>query len=131
MIASNTRDPASIIANIQAQTQATLFCEREILRLVGKYGRDTVETGLAAVQDYVERSAHQRIAALPDGEWETVDFIDRDPAGGEGMIPIRIKMTIKGDRAIYDFTGSHPTIGSVSNSAFGANVSPVRRVAMT
>ncbi len=116
LIASNTRDPASIIGDIQAQTQATQVCEREILRLVGKYGRDTVETGLAAVQDYVERSARQRIAALPDGEWETVDFIDRDPAGGEGMIPIRIKMTIKGDKAIYDFTGSHPTIGSIYNS---------------
>ncbi|WP_163363851.1 hydantoinase B/oxoprolinase family protein, partial [Enterobacter cloacae] len=51
--------------------------------------------------------------------------IDRDPAGGEGMIPIRIKMTIKGDRAIYDFTGSHPTIGSIYNSAFGATFSAV------
>ena len=37
--------------------------ESEILRLVNKYGRDTVETGLAAVQDYVERSVRQRIAA--------------------------------------------------------------------
>src|SRR6266568_293823 len=125
LIASNTRDPASIIGDIQAQTQATQVCEREILRLVNKYGRDTVETGLAAVQDYVERSVRQRIASLPDGEWETVDFIDRDPTGGEGMIPIRIKMTIKGDRAIYDFTGSHPTIGSIYNSAFGATFSAV------
>ncbi len=96
-----------------------------ILRLVGKYGRTTVETGLAAVQDYVERSARLRIAALPDGEWETVDYIDRDPAGGEGMIPIRIKMTIRGDKVIYDFTGSHPTIGSIYNSAFGATFSAV------
>ncbi len=125
LIASNTRDPASIIGDIQAQAQATAVCEREILRLVGKYGRETVETGLSAVQDYVERSARARIAALPDGEWETVDFIDRDPAGGEGMIPIRIKLTIKGDKAIYDFTGSHPVIGSIYNSAFGTTFSAV------
>ena len=46
LIASNTRDPASIIGDIQAQAQATQVCEREILRLVDKYGRDTVETGL-------------------------------------------------------------------------------------
>lgn len=125
LIASNTRDPTSIIGDIQAQAAATQVCEREILRLVGKYGRDTVETGLAAVQDYVERSVRQRIAALPDGSWETVDFIDRDPAGGEGMIPIRIKLTIKGDKAYYDFTGSHPTIGTIYNSAFGATFSAV------
>ncbi len=125
LIASNTRDPASIIGDIHAQAQATQVCEREILRLVGKYGRDTVETGLSEVQDYVERAVRQRIAALPDGEWETVDFIDRDPGGGEGMIPIRIKMTIKGDKAIYDFTGSHPVIGTIYNSAFGTTFSAV------
>ncbi|MBO0663115.1 hydantoinase B/oxoprolinase family protein [Jiella sp. MQZ9-1] len=125
LIAHNTRDPASIIGDMQAQAEATRVCEREIHRLVGKYGRETITTGLGAVQDYVERAVRQRIAALPDGEWETVDFIDRDPAGGEGMIPIKIKMTIKGDKVIYDFTGSHPVIGSIYNSAFGTTFSGV------
>ena len=125
LIAANTRDPASIIGDIHAQAQATQVCEREILRLVGKYGRETVETGLSEVQDYVERAMRQRLAALPDGDWETQDFIDRDPAGSEGLIPIKVKLTIKGDKAIYDFTGSHPTIGSIYNSAFGATFSAV------
>lgn len=125
LIANNTRDPASIIGDIHAQAEATAVCEREILRLVGKYGRETVETGLGAVQDYVERAMRQRIAALPDGVWETQDFIDRDPAGGEGLIPIRVKLTIKGDKVIYDFTGSHPTISSIYNSAAGATFSAV------
>jgi len=125
LIAANTRDPASIIGDIHAQAQATQVCEREILRLVGKYGRETVETGLSEVQDYVERAMRQRLAALPDGVWETQDFIDRDPAGSEGLIPIKVKLTIKGEKAIYDFTGSHPTIGSIYNSAFGTTFSAV------
>jgi N-methylhydantoinase B len=125
LIASNTRDPVSIIGDIHAQAQATLVCEREILRLVDKYGQHTVTTGLSEVQDYVERAMRQRIAALPDGEWETQDFIDRDPTGEEGLIPIKVKVTIKGDKVIYDFTGSHPTIGSIYNSAFGATFSAV------
>jgi N-methylhydantoinase B len=125
LIASNTRDPASIIGDMQAQAEATQVAARDVLRLVGKYGKATVVAGMAAVQDYVERSARQRIAALPDGTWETVDYIDRDVSGGEGMIPIRVKMTIDGDRVIYDFTGSHPCIGSIYNSAFGATFSGV------
>jgi len=125
LIAANTRDPASIIGDIHAQAQATQVCEREILRLVGKYGRETVETGLSEVQDYVERAMRQRLAALPDGVWETQDFIDRDPAGSEGLIPIKVKLTIMGEKAIYDFTGSHPTIGSIYNSAFGTTFSAV------
>jgi N-methylhydantoinase B len=125
LIAANTRDPASIIGDIHAQAQATQVCEREILRLVGKYGRETVETGLSEVQDYVERAMRQRLAALPDGVWETQDFIDRDSAGSEGLIPIKVKLTIKGEKAIYDFTGSHPTINSIYNSAFGTTFSAV------
>ncbi|MEM7442828.1 MAG: hydantoinase B/oxoprolinase family protein [Pseudomonadota bacterium] len=125
MIAANTRDPNSIIGDMHSQERATAVAEREILRLVKKYGRDQVTQGMAAVQDYVERSARQRIAALPDGTWETVDYIDRDPGGGEGMIPIKIKMTIKGDRIEYDFEGSHPTIASIYNSGHGATFSAV------
>jgi N-methylhydantoinase B len=123
MIASNTRDPASLIGDMHAQAEATNVAAREVLRLVNKYGKDVVVAGMAAVQDYVERTVRQRLAALPDGSWETMDYIDRDVSGGEGMIPIRVKTTIAGDKVIYDFTGSHPTIGSIYNSAFGATFS--------
>ncbi len=125
LIAANTRDPASIIGDMQSQAAATAVAERELLRLVGKYGRETVVAGFADVQDYVERAMRQRLAALPDGEWSTVDYIDRDASRGEGMIPIHVKLTISGDRARYDFTGSHPCIGSLYNSAFGGTFSAV------
>lgn len=125
LIASNTRDPASIIGDMEAQAEATNVACREVLRLVEKYGKDAVVSGMAAVQDFVERSVRQRVAALPDGEWETVDYIDRDPSSGEGMIPIRTKVTIKDDTVEYDFTGSHPCIGSIYNSAFGSTFSAV------
>ena len=62
---------------------------------------------------------------LPDGTWENVDYIDRDPALGEGMIPIKVKLTIKGDEVTYDFTGSHDTISTLYNSAFGGTFSAV------
>tara|TARA_Y100000588_G_scaffold45129_1_gene42685 strand:- start:280 stop:2277 length:1998 start_codon:yes stop_codon:yes gene_type:complete len=125
MIAANTRDPSSVIGDMQAQIEATRVAEREILRLVDKYGKDTVVTGFKEVQDYVEQATRQRILDLPDGNWETVDYIDRDPALGEGLIPIHVKLTIKGDEVIYDFTGSHDCISTLYNSAFGATFSGV------
>jgi N-methylhydantoinase B len=125
MIAANTRDPASIIGDMQAQAQATRVAEREILRLVDKYGKDTIVTGFKEVQDYVEAATRHRIAELPDGTWQTEDYIDRDPALEEGLIPIKVKLTIKGDEVTYDFTGSHPTISTLYNSAFGATFSAV------
>ena len=125
MIAANTRDPGSIIGDMMAQSEATRVAERELLRLVAKYGCDTVVAGFAAVQDYVEHATRQRIAALPDGTWESVDYVDRDPGAGEGLIPVRVKLIIKGDEVTYDFSGSHGTIATLYNSAFGGTFSAV------
>ncbi len=56
-------------------------------------------TAFGEVQDYVERltrSAHRR--RCPTATWETEDYIDFDPAGGEGLVPIKVKLTIEGDQ---------------------------------
>ena len=125
MIVSNTRAPSDAEGDLHAQAESTRVAEREILRLVEKYGRDTVVTAFSEVQDYVERLTRQRVAELPDGTWETEDYMDLDPSGEEGLIPIRVKLTIEGDQIHYDLTGSHPVVGSFLNSAFGTTFSGV------
>src|SRR5204863_5351803 len=97
LIVSNTRVPADAEGDLHAQASATKVAEGEILRLVDKYGIDTVTTAFQEVQNYVERMTRQRVAELPDGTWETEDYIDYDPSKGEGLIPVKVKMTIEGD----------------------------------
>jgi N-methylhydantoinase B len=125
MITSNTRVPSDAEGDLQAQSEATRVAETEILRLVEKYGIDTILTAFQEVQDYVERLTRQRIAELPDGTWETEDYIDYDPSIGEGLIPVKVKMTIEGDQLSYDLTGSHAAIGSFINAGFGSAFSGV------
>ncbi|RKZ12853.1 hydantoinase B/oxoprolinase family protein [bacterium] len=126
LIAASTRDPASVIGDIHSQSEATKVAEREMLRLVDKYGVQTVVAAMREVQDYVERATRQRISELPDGTWESVDYIDVDPQGNQDkLIPIKLKLTIEGDSLVYDFTGSHETIASLYNSAFGATFSAI------
>jgi N-methylhydantoinase B len=125
LIVHNTRSPAANMGDMRAQAEATGVCEREILRLVDKYGKGTVVTAFDEVQNYVERLARKRIAELPDGEWEAVDYIDYDPAHGEGLIPIKVKMRIEGDQIHYDLSESAPAVASFLNSGFGASFSGV------
>ena len=125
MIVSNTRAPSDAEGDLHAQAEATRVAEREILRLIDKYGRETVITAFSEVQDYVERLTRQRVAELPDGTWETEDYMDYDPSVGEGMIPIKVKLTIEGDQIHYDLSGSHPTVGSFLNSCYGTTFSGV------
>jgi N-methylhydantoinase B len=125
MFASNTRAPDMIIGDLQAQAEATRVAEREILRLVEKYGKPTIMTAFREVQDYVEILTRRRIAEMPDGVWETEDYIDYDPAIGDGLIPIKVKMTIEGDQLSYDLSGSHPAVGTFLNAGFGSAFSGV------
>lgn len=120
LIAHNTRAPNDIIGDLQAQSEACRLAEREIQRLCDKYGVETIKKSFAEVQDYVEDMTRQRISELPDGVWETTDYIDVDPDEGEGLVPIKVKMTIDGDRVHYDLAGSHPkTVGSFLNCCYG------------
>src|SRR4051812_21643090 len=54
LIMSNTRAPGATEGDLHSQIGATRIAETELLRLVEKYGRDTVVTAMAEVQDYVE-----------------------------------------------------------------------------
>ncbi len=126
LIASNTRAPADIIGDMEAQSEATRLAEQEICRLVEKYGLDTIKKSFNAVQDYVEVLTRKRISELADGVWETEDYIDVDPGAGEGLVPIRIRMTKSGDQVHYDLSKSHPkSIRSFLNSCFGGTFAAI------
>ncbi|GAB4269803.1 MAG: hydantoinase B/oxoprolinase family protein [Deferrisomatales bacterium] len=125
MLAANMRIPEDRLGDLRAQNEATRVGERELLRLVEKYGKDAVLQAFEECQDYVERVARARIRELPKGTWETVDYLDQDPDAGEGLIPIRVRMTIDDDGIQYDLEGSHRHIGCFLNSAEGASMSAI------
>lgn len=123
LLVANTRAPFVAMGDLHAQSEATVACEREILRLVEKYGKQAVVQAMAGVQDYVEKIVRRRLAALPDGTWETRDHFDADPGAEEGLVPVNIKMTISGDMVKYDLNGSAPAVKSFLNAGYGSTFS--------
>ncbi len=125
MIASNVRMPEDTLGDMRAQTEATRIGEERLFELIDKYGLDTVVTAFQESQNYVERIMRRRISELPDGTWETEDYIDQDPNAEEGLVRIAVKMTIDGDEVHYDLSGSDPYTGSFLNGSFGSSFSAV------
>ncbi len=119
LVASNTRAPADVIGDCHAQVEATLVAQQELFRLIERYDTATVVAAFGAVQDYVERLTRARIAELPDGTWQTTDFIDFDPAREEGLVAVELRLTIDGDEIQYDLSGSDPAIASFLNAGAG------------
>lgn len=125
LLVSNTRAPDQAMGDLYAQSEATAVCEREVLRLVDKYSKTTVVKAMQETQDYVERTVVKSLEGLPRGEWETVDYLDFDPAAGEGLVPIRIKLTLDGEGIHYDLTGSAPAVATFLNSGYGTTHSAI------
>ncbi|MFC5627472.1 hydantoinase B/oxoprolinase family protein [Aliibacillus thermotolerans] len=123
LLVSNMRVPKERLGDLRSQSEATKVAENELLRLVEKYGIDTVLTAFKESQNYVERLTRARLKELPNGTWETTDYIDMDPELGDGLIPIHVKMTIDDDHIYYDLNGTHPTISCFLNSTLGASLS--------
>lgn len=125
LLVSNTRAPRQAMGDLHAQSEATAVCEREVLRLVDKYSKTTVVAAMQETQDYVERIVLRRLESLPQGMWETTDYIDFDPGKGEGLVPIKIKLTLDGKGIHYDLTGSAPAVETFLNSGYGTTHSAI------
>ncbi|WP_237232996.1 hydantoinase B/oxoprolinase family protein [Rothia nasisuis] len=125
LLVANTRAPEQALGDLHAQSEATAVCERELHRLVAKYGTDTVVTAMQETQDYVERTVRRRLVDLPKGTWQTVDYLDLDPGKPEGLVPINIKLTLDGQGIHYDLEGSADAVETFLNSGYGTTFSAI------
>jgi N-methylhydantoinase B len=116
LILRNVRFPQMLRGDLEAQRSACLIGERGIHRLVERYGVETVTGAMAALLDYSERIVREEIRAMPDGVYEFTDYVDEDGMDPD-PVPIRLKLGIRGDRVIADFSESARQVrGSINCS---------------
>lgn len=115
LIRKNVRLPDLVVGDLEAQLATCALGERELLRLVDKYGVEMLEHFLAEFLDYGERLTRKTIATWPDGAYTFTDHIDGD-GFDETPIPIKATITVAGDHLSVDFTGSAPQVRGAINS---------------
>lgn len=116
IILRNVRFPGMLQGDLEAQRSACLIGERQMQRMIERYGAHTVVNGMQSLLDYSERLCREEILKMPEGTYDFVDYIDEDGMDPD-PIPIRLKLTIRGDRVIADFSESAPQVrGSLNCS---------------
>ena len=98
VIAKNTRQPVQVLGDLRAQVAACRAGEQGITEIVRRYGSDTVHAYTDELQSLGERLMRAEIAALPDGEYSFVDWID---GVGDDPEPLRIEVA-RADRGRGD-----------------------------
>ncbi|HEV7260797.1 MAG TPA: hydantoinase B/oxoprolinase family protein [Bosea sp. (in: a-proteobacteria)] len=116
----NVRKPHLNMGDLKALAGALNTGERKILAMVKKFGAKGFMDGLDGLMDYAEHQAREVLRSMPDGEYFFSDYADEDGVDGNPC-RLALKLTIKGDEAILDFTGSDPQLGSSLNVPTGSD----------
>jgi N-methylhydantoinase B len=105
LILTNVRTPREREGDLTAQIAACRIGERRLLGLVKKYGGSEVIAYGCHLLDYSAKMMAATIAAIPDGVYRAVDFLDDDGVTAEPQ-RIAVAIRIRGQSAEVDFTGS-------------------------
>ena len=73
--------------------------------------------GAARLIDYSERRLRAEIAELPDGKYPAEMMVEDDGVSADPF-SVRVKVVVRGDEVIADFTGSSPQVRGPMNCTF-------------
>ena len=118
ILLTNVRVPEQNLGDLKALLGATATGERRVRAMIERFGVARFRDGLADLMDYAEAQARSVLASIPDGDYEFNDYCDEDLPGGE-PVRLALKLSIRGDSAILDFTGTDPQVAASLNVPTG------------
>src|SRR5690606_18896429 len=124
IICSNIRVADQRIGDIRAQAAALQVGEERLAAVLDRYGDETVTEAIAELRRRAAEQMRAKIAAIPDGIYEGMAFIDSD---GVVDAPLTIALAVqkKGDTLTFDFAGSSPPCAGPMNSVIATTLSSV------
>jgi N-methylhydantoinase B len=124
LILANVRSNKERQADFEAQIGSLKTGEARLLEIVARRGAKEASQYAAHLISYSSRMMRHAIAAIPDGSFEAEDALDDDGIS-ESEISVRVRITIKADRALVDFSGSAPQVAGAVNAVEAITVSAV------
>ena len=115
LLTANVRDPEACEGDLLGQIAATRAGEKRIVELCRQHGTDMFLATLSRLHDLSEIEMRDAIRGLPDGVYEGEDFLDDGDVGG-APARIHVRITIAGDEATVDLSGSCDRVSNFCNT---------------
>jgi N-methylhydantoinase B len=103
-LVARMRNPEERRGDLRAQLAAHRLADRRLGELADRYGPARLRGAMRLLVAYSERRVRAAIAELPDGRWEAEDALET----ADGELPLRVSVTVSGDRIEIDFAGTAP-----------------------
>ena len=127
LILANVRSSNERRADFEAQIGSLKTGASRLIEIVERRGAKEAREYAAHLISYSARMMRHAILSIPDGSYKAEDALDDDGISAD-EIPIRVRITIKGDRASVDFTGTAPQVSGAVNAVEAITASAVSYV---
>ena len=124
IILANVRTPQERRGDLSAQIAANQRGAERFMDLVTRNGLEQTVGIEEQLLSYAERMTRRLIESLPDGNYRFSDYLDDDGVSNQPVL-IAVTITIKGDAARVDFTGSAPQQAGSINAVYAITLSAV------
>ena len=124
IILANVRTPQERRGDLSAQIAANQRGTERFMDLVTRNGLEQTVGIEEQLLSYAERMTRRLIESLPDGDYSFSDYLDDDGVSNQPVL-IAVTITIKGDAARVDFTGSAPQQAGSINAVYAITLSAV------
>jgi N-methylhydantoinase B len=127
VLLANVRGAAERRADFEAQIGSLKTGASRLLEIVGRSGAREAARYAGHLIEYSSRMMRAVIREIPDGVYEAEDWLDGDGVKDE-PVGLRVRVTVRGERARVDFTGSAPQVAGPLNAVEAITVSAVSYV---
>ncbi|MBI3964399.1 MAG: hydantoinase B/oxoprolinase family protein [Chloroflexi bacterium] len=117
LILLNVRGAEEREGDILGQRAANEVAARRLKEVFTRYGRETTLACFSRFLDESEQLMRAAIAEVPAGVYTGDDFLDNDGVVNESR-RVAVTITVEGDRATFDFTGTDPQLVGPLNTTY-------------
>ena len=127
LILANVRSHDERRGDFQAQIGSLKTGAVRLLEIVARRGERETRDYATHLIEYSARLMRHAIGAIPKGSYAAEDALDDDGVSDRAVV-VKVKITISGQQALVDFTGSAPQVAGPINAVEAITVSAVSYV---
>src|SRR5829696_5140829 len=127
LLMANVRVERERRADFEAQVGSLKTGAARLLEIVGRAGVEEAAEYARHLIEYSARMMRATLRGVPDGVYEAEDALDSDGVDG-AEVTLRVRVEVRGERAVVDFTGSAPQVAGPVNAVEAITVSAVAYV---
>jgi N-methylhydantoinase B len=110
MIRQNVRIPDTVMGDLNAQVAACTVAARRLGELADGFGHNQLASIFDELLQRSETMTRKALAAIPEGTYRFVDYLDNDGIELDKPIRIEVAVTVKGGDIEFDFEGTSPQV---------------------